>query len=63
MTRKDYEKMAKEIRRQVARNYYKTPECVYAMETLRDLVLNLGVEFLDDNPRFNADKFYKACGL
>ena len=63
MTRKDYELIAKQIRRQVMRNCYQGSECVHAMATLRDLITNLGIEFLDDNPRFDAHKFYKACGI
>lgn len=35
----------------------------YAMLELRDLMYNLGDEFLQENPRFDKGKFYKACDI
>lgn len=65
MTKKDYEMVARQIRRMVIRNAYVTnhPENAHAMATLRDLVFNLGIEFGDNNPRFDIHIFKEACGL
>lgn len=63
MTRKDYELIAKEIWRA---GYVKDNNKVrqQAKESMRRLIaIGLAVELEEDNPRFDQNKFLKACGL
>ena len=55
MTRKDYEKIAKAINE--TRDFYKDYSITVTVAEL------LATEFRKDNPRFDAVKFYSACGF
>lgn len=61
MTRKDYEKIAETLKNSLPR----APKTGY--DPLLDLKLELVNRFItmleQDNPRFDADKFLKACGF
>lgn len=59
MTRKDYEMVAKAIKRQVDRGILDPNEC----DILEDLALELAGEFAADNPRFDTKRFLAACGV
>ena len=56
MTRKDYEKIAREI-------WLVNLMTDSDKDTLVYLVNGLTTVLLQDNPRFNEDKFREACGL
>lgn len=56
MTRKDYEKIADTLA--TLKGYGSTDK-----KTLECVVIELGMTLEQDNPRFNMDKFYKACGF
>ena len=59
MTKKDYELIAKTIK--TSKNF-KDTEKMTKEDILRDLTASLCFKLQEDNPRFNADKFIKACG-
>jgi hypothetical protein len=56
MTRKHFELIANAIR--VTKNTTEGDDA-----SLRELALNLCVEFKRENGRFNNERFLKACGL
>jgi hypothetical protein len=56
MTRKHFELIANAIR--VTKNTTEGDDAA-----LRELALNLCVEFKRENGRFNNERFLKACGL
>ena len=56
MTRKHFEMIANAIR--VTKNTTEGDDAA-----LRELALNLCVEFRRENSRFNANRFLEACGL
>ena len=56
MTRKHFEMIASAIR--VTKITTKGDDAA-----LRELALNLCVEFYQENSRFNSERFLKACGL
>lgn len=57
MTRKDYERIADAMKRA----YWQTGS--KDMISYMTYVQNLAVEFRKDNPKFDPQKFYEACGL
>ena len=60
MTKKDYELIAKVIK--VHANF----KCTYTDQRkveMLDLAIDLAVYFQEENPRFDRDRFLKACGL
>ena len=58
MTRKDYELIAKALRQEID-NTCPCNDC----HVKRRMVKSLATVLKEDNPRFNPDKFIKACGL
>lgn len=40
-----------------------TEQTIFETEALRELALELSREFKADNPRFDKEKFLKACGF
>ncbi|WP_349434260.1 hypothetical protein [Pararhizobium sp. A13] len=58
MTRKDYELIAAAFKRQLAMKVDKAEH-----DVLSDLAEDLAGEFLALNPRFDVNRFLKACGL
>jgi len=66
MTRKDYQAIASAISSVAtwANTYYTVDTCRHiAPQVLLTLVEQLSDYLEDDNPRFNAEKFSKACGF
>ena len=63
MTRKDYQAIADAIR-EVYEDYSGDGVAIQyqAHETLNYTLARLCQVFAQDNPRFSADKFVKACG-
>ena len=57
MTRKHFEMIANTIRETKNNSDWD------GILTLRELALNLCVEFKRENGRFNNERFLKACGL
>jgi urease gamma subunit len=60
MTRKDYELIADAISGTIA-EYARQGEDV--ADVMRELAENLATELETDNPRFDREKFRKACGV
>jgi hypothetical protein len=60
MTRQDYISTAEILREFCPRNNMEDKMNKHAF---RNLVEQFATMFADDNPNFDADKFYKACGL
>lgn len=58
MTRKDYELIAKALRQEIDAAC-SCNDC----HIKRRMVKSLATVLQEDNPRFNPDKFIKACGL
>ena len=61
MTKKDYIVIAKTLNKLVKgveQDFSK-----HHMGVIRELVNNLSNEFQEDNPRFDREIFWKACGL
>ena len=58
MTRKDYQKVADIIRKNLANSWDDSSEF-----TVGNIAQDLAVMFFSDNERFNPSMFYKACGL
>lgn len=58
MTRKDYVTTAT-----ILRDYGPAATNVIDSHTFANLVDQFAAMFTDDNPRFDATKFYEACGL
>lgn len=56
MSQKDYELIARTIADQVTTSTHR-----YA--TLRDVTSKLSKAFMADNPRFDPDRFTRACGF
>lgn len=67
MTRKDYEKIAEVLRE----TYGESPvDDLYMAgwnsglkHAVRDITCRMAAMLEQDNPRFDADKFLKACGF
>ena len=61
MTRQDYERIADAMKRA----YWQTDsgDSLTGQRTYAAYVQNLAVEFRKDNPRFDVNKFYDACGI
>ena len=57
MTRRDYVKFAGLISRHATRKSKAEKDLV------RDVAKGMADIFSEDNPRFNVDRFYKACGI
>lgn len=62
MTKKDFEAIARAIKAQVD-ELPQNAEGAAARWTIFDTALNLSVVFLNANPRFDKDRFLKACGF
>ena len=58
MTKKDYELIAKEIKAQINLTYQEEET-----QILVDLANSLAIRFIEENPRFNRDKFIEVCGI
>jgi hypothetical protein len=58
MTRKDYRAIAERLARSADKYQFDEGRNIVA-EVVEDLVEVFG----EDNPRFDADKFRKACGI
>ncbi len=58
MTRKDYEKIA-----EVFRLFSGTPEEIAIHSTVNAMACCMAAQLAEDNPRFDVDKFLKACGF
>ena len=66
MTRKDYQLITNVINPLVKGCNDLTddnPEAYSYLSLIRELVNNLSDELVKDNPRFDRDIFWKACGL
>ena len=65
MTRKDYEAIAEviaySVRRWDTETEGNTPREV--RQTIEEIANGIAEVFDWENPRFDADKFYRACGL
>ncbi|MCK9370898.1 hypothetical protein M0R04_13390 [Candidatus Dojkabacteria bacterium] len=63
MTKKDYVLIAENIKiclgraQRTSQNYWE----IY--QSFKELVSNMGTDFENDNPKFDIEKFYKACGI
>ena len=60
MTKKDYEMLARLINHRVQRDL---PLRGFAFETLKGFAWDFSDEAKRDNPRFDRDRFLKACGV
>lgn len=58
MTRKDYETVAACLERAL-----NAPDSPRHEAQVRDIAQRLALEFELDNPRFDENRFFKACGL
>jgi len=66
MTRKDYVKVAAALycqRGEVAWKYGGDSGLEGALWIVDCIVRDVAEVFADDNPRFDHDRFYRACGL
>ena len=68
MTKKDYVKIAAVIKYHINRDSsliagLDSFDDQIRYEELSDLAQDLAVVFLEDNPRFDQDRFLEACGL
>ena len=67
MTRKDYQVIAGTIETLVKglkfNLDYSDEKGLYSLAVMRELVNNLSDKLQAENPRFNRDIFWKACGL
>lgn len=66
MTKKDYEKIALAIKLEtlcIATSNMDNVTAVASMDTLSSITHRLADTFANENPRFNRDKFVRACGL
>ena len=59
MTKKDFELIAKVIKR----NYNNNQQAEQARTVCRDIVTDFSLELLRDNPRFDSNRFIEACGF
>ena len=57
MTKKDFELIAKVIRRNHA------PSRAGNTTTCREIVVDFSLELLRDNPKFDSNRFITACGF
>lgn len=58
MTKKDYEKIA-----EVFRLFANSQEIIAEHYTVFAMANCMAAQLAEDNPRFNVDKFLKACGV
>lgn len=58
MTKKNYEQVARRIRR-----YVEHKVASFTDELLNDLACDLAFDFKQDNPLFDEARFLKACGF
>lgn len=67
MTRKDYELIAGVIKRETHSHIHYTTEQRHLLDRrlaiLHDTASQLARMFAHDNPRFDRDRFLKACGV
>lgn len=61
MTRKDYQLIANTLAAE--RAYHADLGQAYAAETVESVAARLADELADDNPRFDRERFLKACGV
>lgn len=59
MTRKDYELIARALKRAAAEAQAEGHD----LDALRTGAIELAYSLADDNPRFDRERFMKACGL
>lgn len=62
MTRKHYEMIAKAIYDETTPHLGSYGGCD-SVQALADLARSLSAAFATDNPRFDRERFLKACGL
>mgnify|MGYP006899563594 FL=1 len=62
MTRKDYELLARVVKRE-RDSWNENNANLVAIDTCYRFALGLAHELEKDNPEFNRAKFIKACGL
>ena len=60
MTRKDYERFAAMLAGELALARFADDDRDYRV---RNIILSTADIFAQDNPRFDRDRFYQACGL
>ena len=58
MTRKDYQKVADIIRKNLATSWDDSSDLAVGL-----IAQDMAIMFASDNERFNPSMFYKACGL
>lgn len=66
LTRQHFELVARVLRAQLStpeQENMRPHEAVVVRNIVSDLAGAFAAEFTRDNPRFNAPKFYRACGL
>lgn len=62
MTKKDYEAIAEIIAKVMKRDKF-GGQPTTREEAVHLMAIHLSTYFGDQNPRFNRDTFYKACGF
>lgn len=62
MTKKDYELIAEAIKDAKSHLLYATTNAGETKRAVSHIADILAIRLEKENPRFNADKFYQACG-
>ena len=63
MTKKHFEAIAHGINAQVRVTYKNPADQQIRLQALKDVAAQLAAEFTSLNPRFDEDRFLRACGL
>lgn len=63
MTRKDYQLIANTFKRHLESMEKDSFKNETLDESLRRLILAMGIDLQEENERFNLGTFWKACGL
>lgn len=64
MSKKDYEMVAESIRTDYEYFMSTTPTLsTISASAVKSVALGLSLAFSQDNPKFNSEKFLKACGI
>lgn len=70
LTKKHYEQIAADFKQQLdaiaaakAEHYLVSDQDIVAVRYLRQLAEKMALDFALDNPRFDRERFLKACGF
>jgi len=63
MTRKDYQLIADTFKRHLQTKDMKVFKSETVEESTRRLIISMALDLQEENPRFNRETFFTACGL